>query len=273
MIPMNPQTNNRLATFFSAGGNVGVTNTVYSVALALSKLSEVKIGVLSLNAWDDGSDYLPEAKDFLDTLKPRLAGKQLDDNDDFLNRFVNVEGNDLYILPGNRNARLVRSFKVEEVSYLIDRSLQVFDVVLIDAGGHIDNALSAQAVYEAGHRYAILTQQPKVLKRFNQLEEDILTPLSIEKRHIRFILNKYQEKAHLLDSKKIAKEKELQDVHTIPYTEEGIISELENRFLYTYTNQKYQASIEQLAKDLGKDMALSLKEIAPVKKGLFRLSK
>lgn len=270
---MNPKTNNRIATFFSAGGNVGVTNTVYSVALALSKLSDAKIGVLSLNAWDDGTDYLPEAKDFLDSLKPRLAGKQLDNNEEFLKRFVKVEENNLYILPGNRNGRLVRNFKVEEVSYLIDRSQQVFDVVLIDAGGHLDNALSAQAIYEAGHRYAILTQQPKVLKRFNQLEEDILTPLSIEKKHIRFILNKYQEKSYLLDSKKIAKEKDLQDVHTIPYTEDGIISELENRFLYTYPNQKYQASIEQLAKDIGKDMAFPLKEVTPVKKGFFRINK
>ena len=270
---MNPQMNNRVATFFSAGGNVGLTNTVYSVGLALSKLSNAKVGVLSLNAWDDGSDYLIEAKDFLDTLKPRLAGKKLVDNEDFISRFVEIEANSLYVLAGNRNSRLVRNFTEEEAMYLIDRSQEVFDVVLIDAGGHLDNALSAQAVYSAQYKYSLITQQPKVLKRYRQMEEDVLTPLLIEKKNIRFLLNKYQEKSYLLDAKKVAKELDLHDIHTIPFTEDGIISELENRFLYSYPNPKYQPSIEQLAKDIGKDMAVSMKELAPVKKGLFSFGK
>lgn len=270
---MNPQMNNRVATFFSAGGNVGNTNTVYSVALALSKLSDVKVGVLSLNAWDDGSDYLPAAKDFLDTLKPRLAGKKLEDNEDFIGRFVTIKPNSLYILAGNRNSRLVRDFSIEEVAYLIDRSKEVFDVVLIDAGGHLDNALSAQAVFSAEHCFALITQQPKVLKRYRQMDEDILTPLLLEKKNIRYLLNKYQDKSYLLDAKQVAKELEINDIHTIPFTEDGIISELENRFLYSYTNPKYQQSIEQLAKDIGKDMAITMKEVAPVKKGIFSFGK
>lgn len=265
----NQKLNNRVCTFFSSTGNIGTTNTVYSVAMSLAKQTNARIGVLALNGWDDSSDFLVDPPAYLDSLKSRIAGKMFADDSELLERFSEILPNSLYVLAGNKNRRLERAFTVEDIQYLIERSQDIFDVVLIDAGSNLDNAMSAQSIYESGHLYAVISQQPKVLKRFRQMHEDILNPLSIYKENIHFLINKYQEKSYLLTDKKIAKELDINDLNVIPFTEDGIISEYENKFLYSYTNQKYQSSIDQIAKGVALDMALAIKELAPVKKGFF----
>lgn len=265
--------NNRICTFFSSSGNTGTTNTVFSVASALSQKVEARVGVLCLNGWDDSTDYFTDPPTYLDKLKPRLAGKMLTDDEEFLGRFKEIEPERLYILAGNQNRRLERIFTAEEIEYLIERSQDLFDVVLIDAGCHLDNAMSAQAVYSANSHYMLLTQQPKVLKRFHQLFENIFEPLAIEKTHLRFILNQYQDKSYLLTQKQITKELDVPEVITIPLAENGMISELENRFLYSYQQPKYQLSIDRIAEEIGKDFALPFKELEPTKKGFAKLFK
>lgn len=266
---MMQQPKSRIVTFFSAAGNTGTTNTVFSVAQSLVKHSDMRIGVLCLNGWDDSADYIETPSAYLDTLKSRLAGRKLNDDAELLERFTEIQSERLYILAGNRNRRMERLYTPEEVEYLIERAESIFDVVLIDAGSHLDNALSAQAIYATNHHYALLSQQPKVLKRFKQLYDDILHPLSIEKRNLNIVLNMYQEKSYLLNDKQIAKELEVDVINTIPRTDDGIISELESRILYSYPNPKYQASIDWVVKQIGKDLNIVLKDVDVVKKSFF----
>lgn len=263
--------NNRVCTFFSSSGNTGTTNTVFSVALSLSKQVNARIGVLCLNGWDDSTDYFVDPPAYLDTLKPRLAGKMLGDDEELLGRFKEIENQKLYILAGNRNRRLDRIFTTEEIEYLIERSQQIFDIVLIDAGSHLDNAMSVQAVYSANMHFALLTQQPKVLKRFQQIYEDILMPLSFTKEQLMFIVNQYQDKTFLLTEKQIAKELDVPDVYSIPLAENGMVSELENRILYSYNQQKYQLGIDKIAQHIGKEFGLRFNELEPTKKGFARI--
>lgn len=263
--------NKQVFTFFSSSGNTGTTNTVFSVAQSLSKQIDARIGVLSLNGWDDSSDYFIDPPAYLNTLKPRLAGRMLGDDTELLGRFKEIEQNKLYILAGNQNRRLERIFTTEEIEYLIERSQQIFDVVLIDAGCHLDNAMSVQAVYSAGTHFAVLTQQPKVLKRFNQIHDDILQPLFLNKEEMMFIVNQYQEKTFLLTDKQIAKELDVPEVFSIPLAESGMISELENRILYSYNQPKYQLTIDKIAKFIGEEAGARFKEVPPVRKGLARI--
>lgn len=260
--------NNRVIAIFSTVGNTGTTNTAFSIALALSKKSKAKIGVLSLNGWDDSSDFYTGQGSFLDDLKPKLAGKRLGDEREMLERFKEVEKDRLYILGGNRNRRLERDFKKEEIEYLIDRTSEIFDVVLIDAGCHLDNAMSAQSIFSAGHHIVVLTQQPKALKKFKQVYEDILQPLSIYKQKMQFLVNQYQEKTYLLTEKQIAKELDVAMVTAVPFSSNGMLSELDNKILYSYTDPKYQQSLDLVAENIGQKLSLVMEDIAAPKKGL-----
>ncbi|AQQ55351.1 P-loop NTPase family protein [Planococcus lenghuensis] len=263
--------NNTVVTFFSSNGNTGLTNTVFSVGQAIAKRTHAKVGVLCLSGLDDSTDYFTDPPAYLDTLKPRLAGKMLGDDADFLSRFKEVEDGQLFILAGNSSRRLDRVYTVSEIGYLIERAKEVFDIVLIDAGSQLDNAQSVQAIYAADFRYAVLTQQPKSIKRYLQLQGDILSALSIKREHVTFILNQYQEKATLMSEKQIAKEVDVPEMFTLPYTDHGVISEIENRILYAYQQPKYQDAVNQLADSIARSVALVFKDMESGKRGIGRL--
>ena len=127
------------------------------------------------------------------------------------------------------------------------------------------------ALFSADRRFAVLNQQPKSTKRYLQLQGDILAALSIKKEDVNFILNQYQEKASLLSEKQIAKELDVKEIFTIPFTDHGAISEIENQILYSYNQAKYQESINELADGIGRNLALAFKELENGKKGFSKL--
>lgn len=270
---MIQQPNKKVISFLSAAGNIGTTSTAFSIAQSLSKQTDARIGVLCLNPWDDSTDYIESPSAFLDSIKSRLAGKMLGDDAELIERFTEISPNSLYILAGNRNRRLERQYSTEEIDYLIDRAKDIFDLVLIDAGSHMDNPLSAQAVYVSDTHYVVINQQPKVLKRFRQQHDDILYPLSIEKNNMHFLLNMYQEKNYKLTDKQIAKELDIDSIFPLPLVEDAIVSELENKVLYSYNNAKYQASIDTVAKQIAETAHINLKETVGGKKGFLAFRK
>lgn len=260
---------NKVLTFFSPIGNIGLTATVHTIADTLSVRTESRIAVLNLNAWDDGTDYIEEPDFTLDQIKSRLSGKMLQNDEDFLSKFTQIRDN-LLILSGNRDTKLERLYSVEEVKYLIERSKDLFDLVLIDAGSHVDNALSAEALEQADDIFILLNQQAKSSKRFGQLYNDILAEYPIYKKDLHLIINEYQSRTYLDTDDKISKEVDVPLFATIPYVENAKLCEIENKWSLLFDDKDYAKTINGIAEQIAAESNLAMIESPNQKKrGLF----
>lgn len=239
---------NNVIGFFSPIPGSGTTSTVLSIAQSIAKHTNQKVGVLSLNVFDDNSDYIAEAPSFLDEIKTLLAGRSFQSEKELLSKFAFQEG--VYILAGNKNRRLERQFQTSEIDYLIEVSSQAFDLVLIDGGSHFDNALSVISLVKSKQRFMVVTQQPKALKRFQQLNEQLLRPMNIDFEDFSFILNNFQDKTFTLSSKQVMRELEIEKIQKLPYVEKAIIAEIDSSSIYQSSDERYKTVIDMVAKDI-----------------------
>lgn len=267
--PENEITNN-VISFFSPIGNSGTTTTCLSVAMALKEQSKAKIGVLLLNAWDSGTDQLEYKGRYLDEIKSKLSGKLIASELELQSMFHMVEKNSLYVLAGNRSVKLERLFTKDEIHYLIEKSKEVFDIVLIDSGCHFDNANMVQALRESNLRFLILNQQMKGVKKFNEIYTEILQPIGYKKNDFLMILNDYENHPLFPNSKQIFNEVNIPMITTITKNKYGKIAEMENRSLYSFEDVSYQESINLIVKSISSfvDIPLEL-ESKNKKKKLF----
>jgi cellulose biosynthesis protein BcsQ len=258
----------KVVTFFSSLSNVGTTSTVLSTAYALANYSDQKIGVLLLNAWDDGTDFYTNPPYYLNELKSRLAGKMFENDEDFLGKFKTIYEDRLFILAGNQDRRMERLFIEEEVEYLLERAREVFDLVLIDAGCHFDNALTVISVNKADMKVLICNQQAKAVKRFHQIYDDILFSLGIDKQDLHLVVNQYQDHSFLPTDKDISKQLNVPLLVTVDFEATGWLAELENKILFSYDYPLYQDAIMVIAKKIAETFDIPLKEVERKRKGL-----
>ncbi|MDA2541143.1 hypothetical protein PDR35_15425 [Bacillus cereus] len=244
-----------IITFFSSVSNIGTTSTCLSVGKALSQYTNAKVGVLLLNAWDSGTDQLNFKGNYMDQVKSKLASKTISSEQEFLSQFHMVNPN-LYILGGNRDTKMERLFTKEEINYLIEHSKQTFDVVLVDAGSHFDNANMVQALNESNLRFLIMNQQTKAIRKFNQFHRDILYPLGYEKEDLLMIINQFEDLSHLPTTKDIHKDIDIPLLTTIEKSENGMLSEIERTVLYDYEDIGYKQSINAVAKSIASSVDL-----------------
>ena len=259
----------KVVTFFSSLSNVGTTSTTLSTAYALSSHSDVRVGVLLLNSWDDGTDFFINPPYFLNELKSQLAGKMFENDEEFLNKFKSIREN-FYVLAGNKDRRMERLFTADEIEYLITRSKDVFDIVLIDGGCHFDNALTTVAIHQSDFKILICNQQAKGIKRFEQLYDDILFSLGVNKNHIHLVVNQYQDRSFLATDKDIAKQLDLSLLVTIDWEASGWLAEIENKIMYSYDLPLYREGIMTITRKIAETFDISLKETDQKKKGLAR---
>lgn len=260
-------------TFFSPVGNIGLTATVHTIAATLSSRTESRIAVLNLNAWDDGTDYIEEPDFTLDQIKSRLSGRMFHNDEDFLSKFTQIRENFL-VLSGNRDTKLERLYTVDEVKYLIERTKELFDIVLIDAGSHVDNALSAEALEQADDIFILLSQQAKSAKQFSKFHDDILVEYPIYKKDLHLIINKYQSRTYLNTDDTISKEVDVPLFATIPYVENALLCEIEKKWSLLFDDKDYAKTINAIAEKIAEKSNLVLLENASQKKrGLFSFSR
>lgn len=265
---------NNVVSFISPLSNIGTTSTCLSVAKAISEHSQVKVGVLILNAWDDGTDHLKYKGKSLDEIKSRLSGSPELINDDtekeVLSYFHSIKENSLYVLAGNRNTKMERLFTKEEIYSLINVSKQIFDVVLIDGGSHFDNINMYQSLKESGLRFLILNQQLKARRKFTQVYQDVLYPLGYKKDDFLLILNQFENKSHYPSTREIYNEVNVPLVTSITHSKNSLNAEMEQSILYSYDDIEYQESIHLIAKSISSVLNLKVDfESAKKKKKIF----
>ncbi|MBU8732499.1 hypothetical protein KM915_20845 [Cytobacillus oceanisediminis] len=251
---------NNVVTFFSSISNIGTTSTCLSVASALNKISNAKIGVLLINAWDDGSDFMSYKGQYLNEVHSRLTAKVFQNNDDFLSNFHEVKKDSLYILAGNRDTKKERLFTIEEIYYLIEQSKKVFDIILIDSGSHFDNANMVQALKESDLRFLVLNQQEKSRRKFNQIFQDVLSPVGYSHEDFMLIINQFEQKTHYPTTKEIHGEVQVPMITAVPKSKSGINAEIERKTLYNFDDVAYQEAINIIAKSIASFTNLNLIE-------------
>lgn len=185
----------RVAAFFAPISNIGTTSTVLSTALAISRLTNAKVGVLGLNAWDDSTDQLAYKGEYLDKLKNMLSNQLLVNREEqMLSQFYKLKKDNVYFLAGNQNIKMERLFSTEEIASLISLCKNCFDVLILDAGCHFDNANMIESLRQADLKFLIMNQQRKAIKKFYQSYNDILSPLGYNLAEFSLILNHFQMK-------------------------------------------------------------------------------
>lgn len=258
-------------TFFSSIGNIGTTSTCLSVAKSLSENTTSKVGVLLLNAWDHGTHQMNYKGEYLDLTKGRIENQALSSKEEFLSLFHMEKEDSLYVLGGNRYTKLERLYTKESINYLISLAKKYFDVVLIDAGCHFDNANMVQALYESDFRLLVVNQQPKATQKFNLIFDEILYPLGYKKTDFLTIINQFIDKPQLPKPKEISDELDILNLATIYSVAEPLYSEIEKKTLYDFQDEVYNASIYNVSKAIINHANLQVveNEINPKKKRWF----
>ena len=269
-----PQTSSdasKVISIFSSVSNIGTTSTTLSIGRALARYAPINVAVISLNAWDDGSDSIRDFKgSYLNEMKTQLANETFEpqykgnfNEDPFIKAFHTIKRPDsegaVYFLAGNRNIKLERMYTVEEVNYLIELAKERFDIVLLDSGSHFDNALIYQSLKHSDMKLLIINQQRKAIKKFNEIYNSILFPLGIEKSHLLLVINSLREDPGYPTAKELYQELSISHLSSIPFMDYiGIQSEAIGTLLYDYQNDEYNDSIERIARAVAFRSGISL---------------
>lgn len=262
-----------VVSFFAPVSNIGTTTIALSVARIIQKHSKSKkVGVLLLNAWSDGTETIEYKGSYLDEIKNKLSGKLIQSKEEFLSMFHMFEKDSLYILGGNRNTKMERLFTKEEIHYLIEKSKECFDLVIIDAGCHFDNANMVQALKESDLRYLVINQQQKAMNRFNRLFNEILYPLGYNYEHFMMIVNQYEDKSYLPNTKEIYEQIRVPLLTTVNKSQYGLNAENEQKLLISYENESFKESILHIAKSIASIVEIELEFEEKKRKRFFSFS-
>ena len=254
--PRDNTEKNRVVAFCGTQPQVGVTSLALSVASRLGTLTGTKVGVLGLNPWNPGDFFIRYSGNYLDEFSTQLANKVLNSS-----QLLNSMGkyNSFYYLAGNRSIKKQFKYYQEEINFLINLAKEVFDLLILDAGSHFDNAMSLEALANSDVTFLITNQQSCGYRAWTYSFEQIIEPLGYKKSDFLLILNKYHESTQLLTAKQIAQEYGLPFVRYITDLGPlGVSAEREKLLLLDYKDPAYEKDIESLAQTLIKVYALPI---------------
>lgn len=262
----------KVYSFFSSVSNIGTTSTAFSVAKSLAANTDMRVGVLVLNAWDSGEDYQNYSGRYLDELKGALLNQIYEEDKAFLNIFHEEQKDTLYYLLGNRNTKLERLYTKEEVAYLINRSKRIFDAVLIDAGSHFDNANMLQSLYSSDYRFLVMNQQLKARRKWKEIFQDILKPIGFENTDFMLVINDFKNENMMTKAKELNQVLQIPLLTTIRHTKHGYLSEIEKKTLYEYDDTHYKESIDIICRTITGNLGFKFGS-KEQKKSLFKIAR
>lgn len=134
----------RVVAGMAAIYGVGLTTSMLTLGKMLAELCEIKVGVLGLNPFNPGTSHIRYKGKYLDEIWGTLDSQYLQPHE--LQEKMDQLQTNLYYLAGNRDLIKIYIYNPEGVSYLINLAKQQFDVVLVDVGSYVDNALAYQGI-------------------------------------------------------------------------------------------------------------------------------
>jgi Flp pilus assembly CpaE family ATPase len=235
----------RVVAFFGTHSGAGVSTTCLNVARFIGAKVEEKVCVLSLNPWDASDYFLPYQGQYLNDMKVELKSGTF--NQQTLRSAV-CKYSTFYHLAGNSDIKLQRYYKVEEIERLIRAALQEFDLVLIDAGTHFDNACYAQSYKMSDLKFLVTTQEPKGYRGyFPRIYQQLLQPIGVTTDEFMLVINQYQPDLSLITDKDLAEELDMSLLTNIPSElTMGQVAIAQKKMLYDLGSSGYRQAIQRI---------------------------
>lgn len=256
-------------TFFGADSKVGTTMIAHSVAEALAKITDIKIGLLFLN--DRPSTYYIKKSEIcgLDDIKIKLFNNILH-SEEIVEACIKEE-NDLYLLPGVDYIPEIRQYHPEHIRKLIDLASEKFNLIIIDAGSSIDSGLAIASLTSTNNKFLVTTQQDNARNNYQRIESQVFKKLNINENEFMLIINKYIKSPYIYTEKQIANLFNLILATHVPYMDlMGWQSEAENKTLLHYGNESYNNQIYKIAKLIVEQANIPYKTEKQKKDGIIK---
>lgn len=258
---LDNQTKNRVISFFGTHSGAGVTTTVLNTADVLASKVNEKVLVLSLNLWDPADYFLPYEGKYISDLKIELKTNGLTE-EKLLQAITKYDS--FYHLAGNRDIKLQRFYKTEEIERLITLCKSLFDVVLIDGGTHFDNAAFAQAYKQSDLKFLVTTQEPKGYRGYwPHIFHQLIEPIGGKTDEFLLIVNQFLPEISLATEKNLTEELDISLLATIPNESiYGHMAIAQKKLLHTISiNKEYKTALETIANSIISRANLSLKPV------------
>ncbi|MDQ0255489.1 Flp pilus assembly CpaE family ATPase [Evansella vedderi] len=269
----NSQSSPRLVGFFGTHSGAGVSTTTLNTAHRLAMKTNAKVLVLSLNPWDPSDYFLQYRGKYLNDLKVALKTNNFSD-ETLLDAVYQYEDS-FYHLAGNRDIKMQRYYNTDEIAKLIEVAKNCFDIILIDAGTHFDNACYAQSYVNSDLKFLVTTQDEKGYRGyFPYILQQLIEPIGGSPDEFMLIANRFTNDISLVNQKDIQEELEMTLLTTIPDQEVlGNVAIAQKNMLYEVAESHYKQSIETIVDSIisRADLEVKEEEKEEEKKGFFGL--
>jgi Flp pilus assembly CpaE family ATPase len=248
----------RIVAFFGTHPGVGVSTTVFNVAKVIADRIHGKVLVLSLNAWDAADYFYDYRGKYLNDLKVDLSSESLTATQ--LHGSLH-EHKSFYHLAGNRDVKMQRYFKNNEIQHLLDVAKDEYDLILIDGGVHFDNAVAAQVYIQSNLKFMITSQEEKGYRGyFPYIFHQLLEPMGGKKEDFMLLINRFNPNVSLINEKDLEAEMEMNRIATIPDMGTiGTVSVRQKHLMYDVSDAIYQKPIDVIGNLLISEAGLSEK--------------
>lgn len=252
----------RTIGFFGTHSGAGVSTTVMGIARDISQRVDEKVLVLSLNPWDPSDYFLNYQGKYLNDLKIDLKTGTLSPKK-FSESVYFYEKEGFYHLAGNRDIKMQRYFTVEEVFTLIELAKDMFDLVLIDAGCHFDNACYAQAFLSTDLKFLVTTQETKGYNGYwPYVYQQLIEPIDGSPESFMLIINRYMTGVSLINEKEMKKQLGMEVLATVPEQDvHAYIASEEKKLLYEQGDNGYRRSIHSIGNSIIANARLVNKDV------------
>lgn len=243
--------------FHGADSKAGTTMVCQSVAEYIaSNNKHIKVMLISMHG-RPGTDYADRVGESIEGIRLHLDNKLL--NAEKLIEECKWTDN-LHIIGGIESIEQVRNYRPDMAAYLLDSLAGAFDLILVDAGNDIDNALAVGALEQIKERYCIITQQESMLKRYEK-KEPLFERLGIS--FSSYIVNKHTS-SDIYDLRYIEKRLNLTPERLVKVGMSGYerLAESERRTLLHYKSEEFCNDIHNLS-----NRVLYKARMTPIKDG------
>ena len=225
-----------IISFLGGERQVGTTMIAASFSEYLAGKGERVLLVLGSGNCDDG--LIPKEGHSIDELKAALRSGRVEKEE--VMQILEKRKN-LWILPGVKDCLTAKYFPENTWELLLNLLDDDFDYIVIDGGANVQIGLFVSALNVSSKRFFVITQQPKILRRYLQYEKQILQPL--HKGGV-LIVNKYLKDPAFLLKRDLLGLTGQQELFPIPYVEYGLQAEMEEKTLLS--SRPFEKAVEKL---------------------------
>ncbi|MCF8568149.1 hypothetical protein LLE49_25830 [Alicyclobacillus tolerans] len=244
---MLEQNEQMVLLFFGALPQLGTTTLALSVGSLLAQTSGLSVGVLGLNLYNPGVEFVPSISTTLDDLRSMLRLKQLTPTK--LRASMPEISPGVFYLIGSRNVLQAMEYHPNDISYLINTAKKAFEVVILDIGSMLNTASALQSLHMATHRYVITRDLVVSQNRFLDQSQFVLKSLSIAPEDLLLVGNQVKSPTSLRD---YARSMGVIPLVSIPtFTDLAYYVEPDTDKLKLFFSQKkFKSAIEQIVSGL-----------------------